>query len=142
MAKYVVNGIHTRRVNGAIKIWYPGDEIAPTNFELVSFPNKFSIVSTEEETITVEPEKVVEEVEVVDASAEFVSLDILRDQLTSIVESDEYEESVVEEAKKFLKRNPKTQNSIDGLVAEIQTFLSELEDEPEDETEGAEAEVE
>lgn len=129
MAKYVVAGIHTRRVNGALKIWYPGDEIEPTKFELVSFPNKFVLVEPEVETVEeIEVVEVVEEIDTEEVELAELSLDELKEQLKVIIDSGEYEDSVVEEAEKLYRRNPIKEQTIAALVEEINNFLNELED--------------
>lgn len=117
---YYVNGIHTRKEKGELKIFYPGDKLVPTEFELVSFPNKFVPILDEE------PE--VEEVN-------FDALNEAREKLNVMIEADEYEESVMEEARKLAKKNPQAQHTVDALTEKINEFLAALEESGE---EGAE----
>ena len=148
-SKYVTTGIHARYENGATQIFYPGTEIVPTDFELVSFPNKFQLVeavaenkaepAAVENVVKVEVEDEVEEVsetsEEVEADSLMESMPLDLDELKSLLEpvinSGEYEDSVVEEAKGFLRRNPTKPSTQEALANEIRAFLSELEEEDE-----------
>ena len=141
MAKYVLTGIHTRVEKGQTKIFIPGEEIVPTEFELLSFPKKFMLVEEveevktkaennpeEDEIIEDEVEEVEEEVDEVIPEVDFSVLKELKNKLQELVDSGEYEDSVVDEAKAYIKKNPEKQHTVDALVANINKFFDELED--------------
>lgn len=122
--RYRTTGIHTRTEQGELKIYYPGSILEPTEFELKSFPDKFSpLVEGEDVEIHI-PETETGGEDSVDTTA----LNEAREKLQALIDADEYEESVMVEAKKLASKNPQKQSTVDALVEKINEFLASLED--------------
>ena len=121
--RYVTIGIHTRNKKpGGIEVFMPGDEIEPTKFELVQFPNKFKQL-VEKPSLGIGAEE-----------SAALKLEGLRIKLNEFIEAGEHSEDVMKEAVKLSKRNPEKQHAIDALVEDVEKFFGGLEEDKARET--------
>lgn len=121
MAVYRCKGIHTRYQGGGLQIFKVGDPIIPTVFELEQFPDKFRVVDEPE------VEEAMAEIDEVEEAADIDGkLEEAKAKLQEVISSDEWEDSVIAEAKKLMNKNPQKQETKDSLLEAIGEFLADL----------------
>ena len=121
---YITRGMHTRKINGELKKWMPGDAIKPTKFELVQFPNKFVLKAENSEGLSAPDAS---DIDLGFENLDTTKLNKLKEDLKTFIQADEYEVEVIDEAKKLLKKTPEKQHTIDALVKSIESFFAKIE---------------
>lgn len=117
---YLCTGMHIRMTKGKKEIFRVNDQIEPTEFELVSFPDKFILVEEVEDDIV---------------TLDTAILDGWKALLNDFIEKDEYEEVIMVEAKALFDTVCETQDEVTNLCDSIETFFEDLSDEEEVEEE-------
>ncbi len=118
MSTYVTTGIHIRTTPQGTKVWKPGEKINPTKFELASFPDKFKAVGTS--AVVAEPENT-------DGVTDyFALLAEAQSKLDEVIVSEEWEDEVIEEAKRLRAKNPEKEHTIASHIEKIDEFLTTL----------------
>lgn len=136
MAHYITNGFHVRHTlnkqTGEMesKIFAPGDQIVPTNFELKQFINKFKVVATDEELRAPVLELDYTELETVKTSATIM--------LESPPEGVKLSAKAEKKLRNYISQNPKSQENIDKLSSAINDILTDIAIEQPGEEKGAE----